>query len=110
MSDSEIGTCPCPVPGCGKTLKVAFSKNNLAVARRPGCCQLFARSENSDQRIRAMVTEPIANPKPDPKPEPIDNPKPDPKPEPIADPKPDPKQDPKPEPKNKLRNSWDTYP
>lgn len=49
-----IGLAPCLV--CAKPVPLKFSeKSNLAFLNHNGCCQVFARSDAADSKLRGMV-------------------------------------------------------
>ncbi len=75
----EIGLCTCPVCGSAKA-KLRVSAAQLAYVTCNSCnTQVFARSDNSDSRLRALAIKAAPAPAPEVKPEPA--PAPAPKPE-----------------------------
>lgn len=76
--ENEIGHCRCPV--CGhKRAALRFSGKKLAYVTCDSCnVQIFARSSNSDEKLRALHIMDLPDlPKPEPSPSP-----PEPKPAP----------------------------
>lgn len=84
MAAEKIGPARCPL--CGGTAAVSLSKSGLTVLTG-NCCnvQVFARSGNSDERIRALLIKAGA-----PSPEPAIQAPPAPAPEPAPSPAPPP--------------------
>lgn len=69
MAAELIGRCRCPL--CSGTARLSLAKTGLAVVTCNGCnFQGFARSDNSDARLRALVVREPAAPAPEPAPEP----------------------------------------
>lgn len=80
----EIGLCTCPVCGSAKA-KLRLSASLLAYVTCNVCnVQIFARSENSDSRLRALAIK--AAPAPEAAPAPAPEVKPDPAPAPAPKP------------------------
>jgi len=54
MAAEQIGRCKCPV--CGGVARLSLAKSQLAVVTCNGCnFQGFARSDRSDEKLRALV-------------------------------------------------------
>lgn len=79
-----IGTGRCPV-GCGSTkARYTLSAKKLAVGTCNACnCQVFARSDRSDELLRANIAaapapgpEPVVDKEPVPSPAPVQSPPP----------------------------------
>jgi len=67
MAAELIGRSRCPLCSSDKA-RLSLSKRGLSCLTCDGCnLQVFARSDNSDTRLRALV---IRETKPDPNPEP----------------------------------------
>jgi len=67
MAAELIGRCRCPLCGSDKA-RLSLAKSQLAVMTCNGCnCQLFARSDISDGKLRQLLaTEPATPPAPPP--------------------------------------------
>ncbi len=89
MAAELIGRCRCPLCGNDKA-RLSLAKSQLAVMTCNGCnCQLFARSDISDGRLRAqLVTTAPAAPAEPPAPTPAPAPKPATAPAPASEPAP----------------------
>jgi hypothetical protein len=68
-----IGRCRCPVCG-GDKARLSLAKSRLVVLTCNGCnFQGFARSDRSDEKLRALLVDPVrtGDPEPAPTPEPV---------------------------------------
>lgn len=104
MAAELIGRCRCPVCG-GDKARLTLAKSRLSVLTCNGCnFQGFARSDRSDEKLRALL---IAEPK---APEALP-PEPEPAPAPAAPPVPAPKQTTKPNPQaDQQPGGWGAFP
>ncbi len=70
MAAELIGRSRCPLCSSDKA-RLSLSKRGLSCLTCDGCnLQVFARSDNSDTRLRALVIREPAVPAPEPAPEP----------------------------------------
>lgn len=70
MAAELIGRSRCPLCSSDKA-RLSLSKRGLSCLTCDGCnLQVFARSDNSDTRLRALVIREPAAPAPEPAPEP----------------------------------------
>lgn len=90
-ADNVIGRCKCPV--CSSTrASLRVSAKQLAYVVCNACnAQVFARSDTSDEKLRALlVSDPAPGPAPAPEPAPAPTPAPTPAPAPAPAPVPEP--------------------
>lgn len=89
MAAETIGRGKCPVCG-GSKARFTVTKSQLACVTCNGCnFQGFARSDRSDELLRALIA--TEKPEPEPAPEPVRTaPAPEPAPEPVRTPSPPP--------------------
>lgn len=105
MAAELIGLCRCPLCRSDKA-RLTLAKTGLPVLTCNACnFQGFARSDRSDEAMRALLA---TEPAPTPAPAPADPPEPQPAPKPAEPPTPQHK--PEPAPVKKPAFTWGAFP
>lgn len=62
--DKTIGRIPCPV--CRADVALKLSKKQRVYVVHSGCCQVFTRSDDADEKLRALIVSAPAPAAPSP--------------------------------------------